>query len=266
MREPARSAGRRGRSRTSAPAASTSTRRRRSPTGACSPRTPTGRSTPSAPPPAICSGRATSARTSTRPPAVWDKKVYVGTYDGKFLALDAATGDTRWSREMPSAVHGAPTVMSGLVYFSTCGFCGHAGSRYAKNGRERHLRARTPAPGSSSGRSRTASTRRSSQTESGSTSRARRASTGSQERSDSAEASRKATAIPVSGQIRYDVWKTRAMKSRTKIETAKPAAASQSRPERRTAQSEPRRHRQPDEQRRAARTGRRRSGRRSRPR
>ena len=35
---------------------------------------------------------------------------------------------------MPSAVHGAPTVMSGLVYFATCGFCGHAGSRYAKNG------------------------------------------------------------------------------------------------------------------------------------
>ena len=35
---------------------------------------------------------------------------------------------------MPAAVHGAPTVMAGLVYFSTCGFCGQHGSRYAKRG------------------------------------------------------------------------------------------------------------------------------------
>ena len=41
--------------------------------------------------------------------------------------------------------------------------------------------------------------------------------------------------MPVSGQTRYEVWKTRAMKRSTKIETAKPAAASQSLPERRTA-------------------------------
>jgi outer membrane protein assembly factor BamB len=35
---------------------------------------------------------------------------------------------------MPAAVHGAPTVMAGLVYLSTCAFCGQRGSRYAKNG------------------------------------------------------------------------------------------------------------------------------------
>ena len=42
--------------------------------------------------------------------------------------------DTRWVREMPAAVHGAPTVMAGLVYLSTCGFCGQNGVRSAKKG------------------------------------------------------------------------------------------------------------------------------------
>jgi outer membrane protein assembly factor BamB len=51
--------------------------------------------------------------------AVWNKRVFVGTYDGFFLALDAATGDVLWRWEAPSAIHGAPTVMAGLVYFSS---------------------------------------------------------------------------------------------------------------------------------------------------
>ena len=118
----------------SARVASTSTPRRPSPTGASSPRTPTAPSTRSAPGTGTCSGRATSGTYVYTAPAVWDKKVYVGTYDGKFYALDAATGETRWVREMPAAVHGAPTVMVGLVYLSTCSFCGHNGSRYAKSG------------------------------------------------------------------------------------------------------------------------------------
>ena len=29
--------------------------------------------------------------------AAWRKKIYTGTYDGKFFALDAATGDVKWS-------------------------------------------------------------------------------------------------------------------------------------------------------------------------
>ena len=44
----------------------------------------------------------------------------VGTYDGKFFALDAATGDVKWQKSMPSAVHSSPTVMDGLVYVSVC--------------------------------------------------------------------------------------------------------------------------------------------------
>jgi outer membrane protein assembly factor BamB len=51
--------------------------------------------------------------------AVWNRRVFVGTYDGRFMALDAATGDILWRWEAPGAIHGAPTVMAGLVYFST---------------------------------------------------------------------------------------------------------------------------------------------------
>ncbi|MBA2475666.1 MAG: PQQ-like beta-propeller repeat protein [Actinobacteria bacterium] len=66
--------------------------------------------------------------------AVWRRTVYVGSYDGNVYALDAATGDVRWRYESPGSIHGAPTVLSGLVYFSTCGTCGSRGSRYAKRG------------------------------------------------------------------------------------------------------------------------------------
>ena len=40
--------------------------------------------------------------------AVYERKVFVGTYDGQFYALDAATGDTVWQVEAQGAVHGAP--------------------------------------------------------------------------------------------------------------------------------------------------------------
>ncbi len=66
--------------------------------------------------------------------AVWKRRVLVGTYDGHVLALDAATGDVRWRVSAPAAVHGAPTVLDGLVYFASCGTCGSHGSRYAKRG------------------------------------------------------------------------------------------------------------------------------------
>lgn len=66
--------------------------------------------------------------------AVWRRKLYVGTYDGKMLALDAGTGDTVWRHEAPAAIHGAPTVLGGIVYFSTCPTCGSNGSRHAKRG------------------------------------------------------------------------------------------------------------------------------------
>ena len=63
-----------------------------------------------------------------------DEVVYVGTYDGFIVAFDAATGEERWRVAAPGAVHGAPTLMAGLLYFSTCSWCGHAGVRPAKEG------------------------------------------------------------------------------------------------------------------------------------
>jgi outer membrane protein assembly factor BamB len=69
--------------------------------------------------------------------ALWNRTIYVGSYDGNVYALDAATGDIRWKRDLGASIHGAPTVMAGLIYFSTCGTCGHRGSRYAKLGPHR---------------------------------------------------------------------------------------------------------------------------------
>jgi outer membrane protein assembly factor BamB len=66
--------------------------------------------------------------------AVWRRRVYVGTYDGSFYALDAATGDTRWKVAAPGAVHAAPTVMDGLVYYSICSSCGSEAQRAVKRG------------------------------------------------------------------------------------------------------------------------------------
>jgi outer membrane protein assembly factor BamB len=66
--------------------------------------------------------------------AVWNRTVYVGTYDGYVVAYDAATGDERWRYSAAGSIHGAPSILDGLIYFSTCGTCGQRGSRYAKPG------------------------------------------------------------------------------------------------------------------------------------
>lgn len=70
-------------------------------------------------------------------PAVWRRTVYVGTWDGYFVAIDAVTGDVRWRFDAPSTISGAPTVLSGLVYFSSCGRCGVGGSRRVELGPRR---------------------------------------------------------------------------------------------------------------------------------
>ncbi|MFL5967801.1 MAG: PQQ-binding-like beta-propeller repeat protein [Gaiellaceae bacterium] len=66
--------------------------------------------------------------------AVWRREVIIGTYDGNLIAYNAATGDELWRHGAPAAIHGAPTALSGLVYFSTCSGCGAHGSRHAKAG------------------------------------------------------------------------------------------------------------------------------------
>ena len=66
--------------------------------------------------------------------AVYRRKVFVGTYDGKFFALDAATGDTVWEIAANGAVHSAPTVMGGLVYYAVCSTCGEEAQRTVARG------------------------------------------------------------------------------------------------------------------------------------
>jgi outer membrane protein assembly factor BamB len=50
-------------------------------------------------------------------------RLFVGSYDHHLYALDARTGDELWKTEAPGPVSGAPTVLDGLVYFSSCGSC-----------------------------------------------------------------------------------------------------------------------------------------------
>ena len=66
--------------------------------------------------------------------AVYRRRVFVGTYDGKFYALDAATGDTIWQIDAHGAVHSAPTVMDGLVYYAVCSTCGSEAARAVARG------------------------------------------------------------------------------------------------------------------------------------
>ena len=70
------------------------------------------------------------------------RQPYVGSYDHRFYALSQATGAVRWSFNAGAPISGAPTVLDGLVYFSTCGSC----SSYESNAHDRRtfaLDART---------------------------------------------------------------------------------------------------------------------------
>ena len=90
--------------------------------------------------------------------AVYKRKVFVGTYDGKFYALDAATGDVRWQIDAHGAVHAAPTVMSGLVYYAVCSSCGSEAQRSVARGPDATYAVRAR-DGRRCGASRPASTR-----------------------------------------------------------------------------------------------------------
>jgi len=45
--------------------------------------------------------------------------VFFGSYDGTFYALNARSGGVRWSHSSGGQISGAPTVVGGVVYFST---------------------------------------------------------------------------------------------------------------------------------------------------
>ena len=81
-----------------------------------------------------CCGRGRSAATSTARRRSTSARSTSGTYDGKFYALDAATGDVRWQIDAHGAVHAAPAVMSGLVYYAICSTCGSAAQRSVASG------------------------------------------------------------------------------------------------------------------------------------
>jgi outer membrane protein assembly factor BamB len=80
--------------------------------------------------------------------AAWRQRIYVGTWDGYFSAFDAATGDLLWRQDAAGGISGAPTVMAGLVYYSTFGKFTNSHQRRVKDGplRTYALDARTGRP------------------------------------------------------------------------------------------------------------------------
>ncbi|MCG8441042.1 MAG: PQQ-dependent dehydrogenase, methanol/ethanol family, partial [Caulobacterales bacterium] len=65
--------------------------------------------------------------------AVWEGKVFVGTIDGRLIALDARSGDVVWEidtidRSQPYSITGAPRAAKGLV------FIGNDGGRFGVRG------------------------------------------------------------------------------------------------------------------------------------
>ena len=85
--------------------------------------------------------------------------IYVGTWDGYFSAFDAGTGDLRWRHDATGGISGAPTVMAGLVYYSTFGKFTNSHQRRVEEGlieRTRSMRG----PARRCGSSPTGSTRR----------------------------------------------------------------------------------------------------------
>ncbi len=65
--------------------------------------------------------------------AAWNGKLYLGTLDGRLIAIDAATGKQKWStqttpKDKPYSITGAPRVANGKV------FMGQAGSEFEQRG------------------------------------------------------------------------------------------------------------------------------------
>jgi len=67
------------------------------------------------------------------PVALAGATAYVGSYDHRLYALSQANGRTQWAFDAGAPISGSPTVIDGLVYFSTCGSC----SSYESNPRAR---------------------------------------------------------------------------------------------------------------------------------
>lgn len=64
--------------------------------------------------------------------------VFFGSYDGRFYALNARSGSVRWSWNSRGKISGAPTIVGGIVYFSTI----DTTNTYGLSTRNGHLRFR----------------------------------------------------------------------------------------------------------------------------
>ena len=71
-------------------------------------------------------GRQACCDAVNRGVALWKGKVYVGTLDGRLIALDAKTGKPVWTRETvdrekPYTITGAPRVLNDMVLIGNGG-------------------------------------------------------------------------------------------------------------------------------------------------
>lgn len=69
--------------------------------------------------PAVAVGGSTAAPDITSSAAVTGGKVYIGSRNTRFYALDAETGAMAWQYDAGSPIDSSPLVRDGVVYFST---------------------------------------------------------------------------------------------------------------------------------------------------
>lgn len=66
--------------------------------------------------PCFAAGRHQTGAEVRSSPAVAGGRVYFGSYDGSFYALDAETGAERWPLTTADTIHSSPAVVDGTVY------------------------------------------------------------------------------------------------------------------------------------------------------
>jgi outer membrane protein assembly factor BamB len=54
-------------------------------------------------------------------PAVWEGRVYFGSYAGTLYCVSAATGAVQWELAVGGRISGSPTVVDGIVYVGDFG-------------------------------------------------------------------------------------------------------------------------------------------------
>lgn len=78
-------------------------------------------------------GRDACCDVVNRGVAAWDGKIYVGTLDGRLVALDSTSGEVQWEvvtidQSLPYTITGAPRIVKGLVMI------GNGGAEYGVRG------------------------------------------------------------------------------------------------------------------------------------